>query len=110
MANRGKRIKSTPVAERIQRHVERREDGCLIWTGATNSRGRPYVQVDSWTLDLVTRVVWRLAGRDLPDGMHLHHTCQEPRCVELSHLAMLTPDAHRQEHRLLRLRASAPRG
>lgn len=38
------------------------------------------------------------------DGMHLHHECQNPGCVNPGHLTSLTPGDHVREHaRLNRL-------
>lgn len=38
----------------------------------------------------------------IPDGHHLHHTCEHPGCVNPAHLVPLTPGDHAAEHARLR--------
>ena len=35
-------------------------------------------------------------------GMHIHHTCHQPGCVNPAHLQAMTPKDHMQEHAALR--------
>jgi hypothetical protein len=35
----------------------------------------------------------------IPPGYHIHHTCENPACIEPSHLEAVTPRQHREAHR-----------
>lgn len=81
----------TDVLERIMRRVDKRLDGCWIFTGCLNRTG--YGQV---TLSfeegraLVHRVVYeRLAG-PIAEGLDLDHLCRVPACCNPAHLEPVT--------------------
>lgn len=76
------------------------ESGCLIWQGKPRD-GRPvftyggsaaaYRFSMAWSLDL--KGPW-----ELPDGHDVHHTCNEPMCVNPEHLLLLTSAEHLALH------------
>jgi hypothetical protein len=35
----------------------------------------------------------------IPPGYHIHHRCENPWCIEISHLCALPPELHRAQHR-----------
>lgn len=99
------------LQERLSSYV-RAEDGplespCHIWHGATNHADYPVMSVrwveigkehrharGGWTVIQAHRAAWIAAGRALTSGMHLHHECRQPRCVNPDHLAELDPSTH----------------
>jgi len=38
----------------------------------------------------------------IPEGHHLHHTCEHPGCVNPEHLVPLSPEDHAAAHVVLR--------
>ena len=69
-------------------HIDMRardEYRCHLWTGAQNSSGHGVIVIDGEKL-AAHRVAWALAGRDLPDGQLLYHTCEDRACVRVEHL------------------------
>lgn len=34
----------------------------------------------------------------IPDGWQVHHRCENPWCIEPTHLAALPPEVHRAQH------------
>lgn len=93
---------SRPLAVRLWEKVERRADGCWLWTGAKDPKAG-YGRI--WTgdgTDLVHRVAWRLAGHELPDrkktGLVLDHLCKNRACVNVDHLRVTTQHANSTEN------------
>ena len=67
-----------------------RFDGeCLRWIGTENGNG--YGRV-TWKGKryLVHRLIWELAGLNLPDYLVLDHTCHVRDCVSFKHLQLIT--------------------
>lgn len=80
------------VAYRFAKHDKRRDGECLVWTGLVTSDGYGLIRVGK-RKRLVHRVAYRLThGADaLPDDVILLHKCDNPPCVNVSHL---TPGTH----------------
>lgn len=53
----------------------------------------------------VHRWIYEFFNGPIPEGMHIHHTCERKGCVRKRHLVAMTVQEHRREHqRLDRLR------
>jgi hypothetical protein len=68
------------------------DSACWLWTGSVHKRtGRP--------VRMAHKHVWQAAhGCAVPDGMHLHHACENVLCVNPWHLAPITPAEHGRHH------------
>lgn len=81
------------VEARFWPKVERSDDGCWRWIGATDAYGYGYIQskrvgqvprVKNWKAH---RVSWEIAHERLvPVGMFVLHHCDNPPCVNPAHL------------------------
>lgn len=68
---------------------------CWIWQKVLNGWG--YGQLwskEHQTMRHAHRVYYERKHGPIPAGMHLHHTCEVPACVNPDHLQPLTPKAH----------------
>lgn len=73
------------------------ESGCWVWQRRLNAGGYG-VLCDDGTTRVAHRVVYVEAGRTIPEGMHLHHTCHNRACVNPDHLEPMEPEEHSRHH------------
>jgi hypothetical protein len=87
---RGHGRRKASEEDRFQKKLVRVASGCLEFQG---HRHNGYGQFgvgsrDDGTRRLVYahRYAWELAGRTIPDGMKLLHSCDNPPCCDVEHL------------------------
>jgi hypothetical protein len=70
-----------PPEERLQRRLERRDSGCLEWTGGTDGRGYGQIRVEGRLLK-THRFAWEIAHGPIPEGLNVLHRCDNPPCCD----------------------------
>jgi hypothetical protein len=73
------------------------ETPCWIWQLAVNKDGHGFY-TGKETRQMAHRMHYERVHGTLPPGVHLHHRCEVPPCVNPGHLEPLTPAEHKQEH------------
>lgn len=77
----------------------RTKTGCLELSGAINSKGYPCIGVPVGKVELAHRFMWEHHNGQIPEGLQVHHRCENKRCCEITHLDALTQTAHAAIHR-----------
>lgn len=63
---------------------------CWNWTAAKLPKGYGRFGVN-YQVVLAHRMSYMLAHGEIPEGMHIDHTCYNPSCVRPTHLRAVTP-------------------
>lgn len=81
------------IEERFWEKVDKTSD-CWLWLGGKNGKG-----YGSFTEDRAHRMSWRLAYGDIPNRLHVLHKCDNPSCVNPSHLFLGTNRDNAQDRK-----------
>lgn len=86
------------AAERLWSRVDRSDpEACWLWPGAT-SQGYGRIKVDG-KMCQAHRVSWELIHGPIPSGLQVDHLCRVPRCINPSHLRLVTHAQNMQYRR-----------
>jgi hypothetical protein len=78
------------IAERLDAGRVEQPDGCWLWSGTHDKRGRPVISHDGRTRK-VARVAWTLYRQPLDDSTVVRHLCASgPACWNPKHMTTTT--------------------
>lgn len=99
MPRKGKRPR--PVADRFWERVEVADsDECWEWQGSCFPKGYGQMWVGpkgSGTMCRTHRLSWWMHRGPIPDGLKILHHCDNPPCVNPSHLFLGTNDDNMED-------------
>lgn len=70
---------------------------CHVWQGSLNSKGYPLRTIGGVCV-LAHRHAYEQRHGQVPRGSHVHHHCEERRCINIAHLDAVTPTEHNRHH------------
>lgn len=85
------------VEEYITNRTTRAENGCLLWRGGSTKRPGWFSYKGYSVSTNAPLAVYTILVGPVPEGLLLRHTCDNPRCVELTHLVPGTSKQNRQD-------------
>lgn len=87
--------RNASLDQRLSVSSVRAANGCLVWNGARSAEGYGHMSIEGRST-LVHRLAWQVANGPIPAGMFICHRCDNPPCIEVSHLFVGSPaDNHR---------------
>ena len=85
------------LAKRLANGIESAPDGaCWNWTRVTNGDGYGQLRV-SGRMVYAHRLAYELGVGPIPDGLHILHSCDNPRCINPAHLSPGTRSRNMKE-------------
>ena len=84
------------LSARFFAKTARSPSGCLEWIGARQGNGYGHMNIGGRTV-LAHRIAFELAGRVIPDGLVVCHSCDNRSCVDVAHLFIGTVKDNAQD-------------
>lgn len=81
------------VRKKFDNKYEIKQSGCWEWTGYRLPKGYGYINIGGKSTG-AHRVSYMIHKGEIPNGMHVHHICENTCCVNPEHLTILTPEAN----------------
>lgn len=102
------RFVKTSLCDRFWLKVEKTEDGCWLWKGTRNVQGYGKISQGGQHKG-AHRIAWELTFGPIPEGMNVLHHCDNPPCVNPTHLFLGT-DSENTNDCISKGRFNPPKG
>lgn len=77
------------LKEKLLAFSKREESGCLVWTKYVSKKGYGYF-THKRQIYRSNRAAWQAFVGEIPAGLSVLHLCDNPACIEITHLYLGT--------------------
>lgn len=91
-----KGIRKLSLKERIDRYSKKRSNGCIEYTGYIEPTGYGSIRFKKQRYK-AHRASWIAHNGEIPDGLLVLHTCDNPKCINIDHLWLGTQKENQED-------------
>lgn len=94
--HRGNKRSIRSMSDLLERSFTNHETGCIVWKNGKDKDGYGRVRFNGKPT-AVHRLSWVFAKGDIPDGMLIMHSCDNPPCFNIEHLSLGTDSDNHED-------------
>ena len=87
------------IISRMNQFISEGINGCTKWSGQTDKNGYPRIKLRGRTRRASRALLEHITGQELPRHLVVMHTCDNPECLNVTHLTTGTQGENWEDRR-----------